>query len=401
MEYRFSDRITGLKPSAVREILKSTSDPEVISFAAGNPAPESFPVEDVRRIAGEILDEQPITALQYGITEGYAPLIAKLKELTKKRNNIGTEKDSLIVTSGATQVMELLTKVLCNEGDIVLCEDPSFIGSLNCFRSYNCVLKGIPIEDDGLDVNALEEALKQDKDHKIKFLYTIPNFQNPGGVTLSWEKRKKIYELACEYDFIIMEDNPYGTIRVSGKDVPAIKTLDKEGRVMYAGTFSKIISPGLRVGYAVGPKEILAKMIVGKQTEDVHTPMFNQMLVYRWLTECNLEDHIKRNQGIYRKKLNLMCDLIDSELGDAVSYVHPEGGLFIWCKLDDKLDMIEFCQKAVEAKVAVVPGTAFLADQSQKTQYIRLNFSTPTDQEITEGMKRLGRVAKEMLNESK
>lgn len=399
MEYRFSDRISGLKPSAVREILKYTSDPEVISFAAGNPAPESFPVEAVRKVAGEILDEQPITALQYGITEGYAPLIDKLKELLKKRNNIGAVQDDLIVTSGATQVMELLTKVLCNEGDVVLSEDPSFIGSLNCFRSYNAVLKGIPIEDDGLDVNVLEEVLKADTDHKIKFLYTIPNFQNPGGVTLSWEKRKRIYELACEYDFIIMEDNPYGTLRVAGKDVPAIKTLDKDGRVMYAGTFSKIISPGIRVGYACGPKEILAKMTVGKQTEDVHTAMFNQMLVYRWLTEYNLEDHLKRNQGIYRKKLNLMCDLIDKELGDVVTYVRPEGGLFVWCKLDDRIDMMEFCSRAVqEKKVAIVPGTAFLTDPNATTQYVRLNFSTPTDQEVIEGMNRLGKLAKEMLN---
>ena len=358
MEYKFSDRIAGLKPSAVREILKSTSDPEVISFAAGNPAPESFPVDAIRKVSAEIFDEQPITALQYGITEGYAPLVEKLTEIMKERNHIGTDNDSLIVTSGATQVMELLTKSLCNEGDVIACEDPSFIGSLNCFRSYNCSLAGVPIEADGIDTNALEETLKNDTDHRIKFLYTIPNFQNPGGVTMSWEKRKKVYELACQYDIIVLEDNPYGTIRVAGDDVPAIKTLDTEGRVVYAGTFSKIISPGIRVGYAVGPKEILAKMTVGKQTEDVHTAMFNQMLVYRWLCEYNLEEHLSNNQAIYRKKLNLMCDCIDSELGDAVTYVRPEGGLFIWCRLDDRIDMLEFCKRAVEKKVAVVPGTA-------------------------------------------
>lgn len=401
MEYKFSDRIAGLKPSAVREILKSTSDPEVISFAAGNPAPESFPVDAIRKVSAEIFDEQPITALQYGITEGYAPLVEKLTEIMKERNHIGTDNDSLIVTSGATQVMELLTKSLCNEGDVIACEDPSFIGSLNCFRSYNCSLAGVPIEADGIDTNALEETLKNDTDHRIKFLYTIPNFQNPGGVTMSWEKRKKVYELACQYDIIVLEDNPYGTIRVAGDDVPAIKTLDTEDRVVYAGTFSKIISPGIRVGYAVGPKEILAKMTVGKQTEDVHTAMFNQMLVYRWLCEYNLEEHLSNNQAIYRKKLNLMCDCIDSELGDAVTYVRPEGGLFIWCRLDDRIDMLEFCKRAVEKKVAVVPGTAFLTDTAGTTPYVRVNFSTPTDEDIVEGVKRLGQVAKEMLAESK
>lgn len=297
--------------------------------------------------------------------------------------------------------MELLTKSLCNEGDVIACEDPSFIGSLNCFRSYNCSLAGVPIEADGIDTNALEETLKNDTDHRIKFLYTIPNFQNPGGVTMSWEKRKKVYELACQYDIIVLEDNPYGTIRVAGDDVPAIKTLDTEGRVVYAGTFSKIISPGIRVGYAVGPKEILAKMTVGKQTEDVHTAMFNQMLVYRWLCEYNLEEHLSNNQAIYRKKLNLMCDCIDSELGDAVTYVRPEGGLFIWCRLDDRIDMLEFCKRAVEKKVAVVPGTAFLTDTAGTTPYVRVNFSTPTDEDIVEGVKRLGQVAKEMLAESK
>ena len=401
MEYKFSDRIAGLKPSAVREILKSTSDPEVISFAAGNPAPESFPVDAIRKVSAEIFDEQPITALQYGITEGYAPLVEKLTEIMKERNHIGTDNDSLIVTSGATQVMELLTKSLCNEGDVIACEDPSFIGSLNCFRSYNCSLAGVPSEADGIDTNALEETLKNDTDHRIKFLYTIPNFQNPGGVTMSWEKRKKVYELACQYDIIVLEDNPYGTIRVAGDDVPAIKTLDTEGRVVYAGTFSKIISPGIRVGYAVGPKEILAKMTVGKQTEDVHTAMFNQMLVYRWPCEYNLEEHLSNNQAIYRKKLNLMCDCIDSELGDAVTYVRPEGGLFIWCRLDDRIDMLEFCKRAVEKKVAVVPGTAFLTDTAGTTPYVRVNFSTPTDEDIVEGVKRLGQVAKEMLAESK
>ena len=383
MEYKFSDKIAALKPSAVREILKSTSDPEVISLAAGNPAPEAFPVEDIRKIGQEILENEPILALQYGVTEGYQPLIDELKAMLKRRLNIGKDFDQLIVTSGATQIMELLTKVLCNEGDSIAVEDPSFIGSLNAFRSYGVNLRGVPVDADGINIEALEETLKSDD--KIRFLYTIPNFQNPAGCTMSLGKRKAVYDLACKYDIIVLEDNPYGDLRVAGEDLPCIKSFDEEGRVVYAGTFSKVIAPGIRVGYASGPAPILAKMTVG--------------IVYHWLQEYDLEAHVEKMHGIYRKKLNLMCDLIDSELGDYVTYVRPEGGLFVWCKLDDRLPMMDFCAKAVEKKVAVVPGTAFLADPEGSTQYIRLNFSTPTDEDIEKGLKLLGEVAREMIGE--
>lgn len=394
MEYTFSNKISGLKPSAVREILKSTADPEVISFAAGNPAPEAFPVDAVKRIAHDIFEDETILALQYGVTEGYGPLIDELTALVKRRLNIGREGDALIVTSGATQVMELMTKVLCNEGDTVITEEPSFIGSLNCFRSYGCHLAGVPVEADGMDVDALEDVLNANP--KARFIYTIPNFQNPSGATMSAAKRQKLYDIACKHNVMVLEDNPYGDLRVSGEDVPTIKSMDTEGRVVYAGTFSKVISPGIRVGYVVGPAEVIAKMTVGKQTEDVHTAMFAQLLVYHWLQEYDYDEHVAHMRTIYAKKLNLMCDLIDSELGDAVTYVRPEGGLFIWCRLADDLDMMTFCANAVKKKVAVVPGTAFLTDPSATTPYIRLNFSTPTDDDIIKGMKLLGQVVREM-----
>lgn len=397
MQYKFSDKIASLKPSAVREILKSTADPEVIALAAGNPAPEAFPVDDVKRIASEVMEQETILALQYGVTEGYQPLIDELKAMLQRRLGLGKDFDELIVTSGATQVMELLTKVLCNEGDSVAVEDPSFIGSLNAFRSYGANLKGVPIDDDGINIEALEKTLQSDD--RIRFLYVIPNFQNPSGCTMSLAKRKAVYDLACRYDILILEDNPYGDLRVEGEDLPCIKSFDTEGRVIYAGTFSKVISPGIRVGYTLGPAPVLAKMTVGKQTEDVHNVMFSQLLVYHWLKECDIEAHIQKMQAIYRKKRDLMCGLIDSELGDYVTYVRPEGGLFVWCKLDDRLPMMEFCRKAVEKKVAVVPGTAFLSDPEGTTQYIRLNYSTPTDDEIERGVKLLGEVAREMTGE--
>lgn len=393
MDYTFSDKISSLQPSAIREILKATADPAIIPLAAGNPAPDAFPVEEVQKISAEILAEEPITALQYGVTEGYQPLRDELKSWLARRERIGRDFDDLLVVSGATQIMDLTTKVLCNEGDTVICEEPSFIGSLNCFRSYGCKLKGVPIEADGMDVDALEEALKTTEN--AKFIYTIPNFQNPAGATMSLAKRKRLYELAVKYNKIILEDNPYGDLRVAGEPLPTIKSMDTEGIVIYAGSFSKILSPGLRVAYCVGPKPILAKMTVGKQASDVHTPCLNQMIVYRWLRDYDVEAHIKKIQGIYRKKLNLMCDCIDKELGDFVEYVRPEGGLFIWCKLPDDVDMLDFVQRAVKKKVAVVPGNAFLMNDTDKTQYIRLNFSTPSDEKIAAGIKLLGEVAKE------
>lgn len=393
MDYTFSDKISSLQPSAIREILKATADPAIIPLAAGNPAPDAFPVEEVQKISAEILAEEPITALQYGVTEGYQPLRDELKSWLARREKIGRDFDDLLVVSGATQIMDLTTKVLCNEGDTVICEEPSFIGSLNCFRSYGCKLKGVPVEADGMDVDALEEALKTTEN--AKFIYTIPNFQNPAGATMSLAKRKRLYELAVKYNKIILEDNPYGDLRVAGEPLPTIKSMDTEGIVVYAGSFSKILSPGLRVAYCVGPKPILAKMTVGKQASDVHTPCLNQMIVYKWLRDYDVEAHIKKIQGIYRKKLNLMCDCIDKELGDFVEYVRPEGGLFIWCKLPDDVDMLDFVQRAVKKKVAVVPGNAFLMNDTDKTQYIRLNFSTPSDEKIAAGIKLLGEVAKE------
>lgn len=385
--YVFSDKIANLKPSLIREILKSTSDPETISLAAGNPAPDAFPVESISKIAADIFREDPIGALQYGITEGYQPLIDELKIYLKNKYQMGADYDSLIITSGATQIMELLTKVLCNEGDFVACEDPSFIGSLNCFRSYGTKLCGVPMEEDGIDVKALEALFESNS--KVKFLYTIPNFQNPTGYTMSLEKRKRVYELASKYDVIVLEDNPYGDLRTSGTDLPTIKSFDTEGRVVYAGTFSKLIAPGIRVGYVLAPSALIAKMTVGKQTEDVHTAMFNQMLVYRWMKENDINEHIKKMQAIYRGKLDVMCNALD-EYCPKLKYKRPEGGMFVWCRLPDGINMMDFCRKAAENKVAVVPGIAFLPDETQDTQCIRLNFSTPTDEDMVKGIKILG-----------
>lgn len=392
MDYFFSNRISSLKPSAIREILKATADPAIVPFAAGNPAPEAFPVEEVRKISEDIFANRPIEVLQYGVTEGYEPLRKRISEYMKQKHNVGTEDDNIIITSGAQQVMDLATKALCNEDDVIICECPSFIGSLNCFRSYKTRLCGVEVEADGINIEKLEQTLKTEKN--VRFIYTIPNFQNPSGATMSLEKRKAVLALAEKYNVLILEDNPYGDLRVSGEDIPTIKSMDKNGIVIYAGSFSKILAPGIRVGYAIANKEILAKMTVGKQGGDVHTTMFCQALVDEWMDKYNFEKHIEKICGIYKGKLDLMCSLIDSEIGDFFEYNKPEGGLFIWCKLPDSVNMLDFCQKGVENKVAVVPGSAFMVTENDKTNCIRLNFSTPTDENIVRGMKILGEVKK-------
>ncbi|HXK83571.1 MAG TPA: PLP-dependent aminotransferase family protein, partial [Clostridiales bacterium] len=328
--------------------------------------------------------------LQYGVTEGYLPLRERISEDLKARFNIGREFDEIIITAGAQQVVDLAAKVFLNEGDTVICESPSFIGSLNCFRSYNACLKGIPVESDGMDIELLEKALETEKN--VKMIYTIPNFQNPSGYTMSLEKRKALYELALKHNVIILEDNPYGELRYTGEDLPSIKSFDDEGIVIYAGSFSKVLSPGLRVGYSVSPAEITAKMTVGKQASDVHSPMICQMIVDRWLAECDTAEHIGFIRSVYSRKLNLMCDCLDSEISGFISYVRPLGGLFIWCELDRNINMLDFCKAAAAENVAVVPGTAFMASESDRTNCFRLNFSTPTDEQIVEGVKILKKV---------
>lgn len=394
MEYIFSDRISSLQPSAIREILKATADPAIIPFAAGNPDTAAFPVEDVRAIAAQILENDPITALQYGVTEGYAPLRTRVSDYMKEKHNIGRAFDSLIITSGAQQVMDLATKALCNFGDTVICETPSFIGSLNCFRSYGVQLRGVPVEADGMNMEILEQKLKENKN--VRFIYTIPNFQNPSGATMSLEKRKRLYALAKAYNVLILEDNPYGELRVKGEHLPSIKSFDEDGIVLYAGSFSKIFAPGVRVAYVIAPSPIVAKMTVGKQASDVHTPVLNQMLVERWMATTDFEAHIEKIRGIYRRKLNLMCDLIDEKLSGFVEYVRPEGGMFVWCKLPERVDMMDFCNKAVQNKVAVVPGSAFTVEDGETSDCIRLNFTTPSDERIKEGMEILGKLKDEV-----
>ncbi len=394
MNYKISDKFVNMKPSAIREIFKSLGKPGCISFAAGNPSPESFPVEDIKRIAADILTQEPITALQYGITEGYPKLRELVSKRLKRLYNIGTEEDDTIIVTGGQQGIELTCKVMCNEGDVVICENPSFIGALNAFRSLGAELKGVPLKDDGIDLEALEATLKANP--RAKLLYLIPSFQNPAGITSTLENRKAVYELARKYDIVIIEDNPYGDLRFEGENIPAYKSFDVDGRVVYCGSFSKILSSGMRVGTLTANKELVSKIVVAKQVEDVHTNVFFQMVCARYMTECDLEAHIEKIRALYRHKSSLMLKALDEYMPADVKFTRPQGGIFLWCSLPEWYELSEFVKRCSEKNVFVVPGTAFLPDESEPTRSFRLNYSMPSDEEIERGIKLLAQVVEEM-----
>ena len=395
MEYKFSERVLTLKPSAIREIFKYAADPTYISLSAGNPAPAAFPVKPLAEISAKLMAENPILALQYSTTEGYTPLRDHLRAYMREKHNTGRDFDDILITSGAQQIMDLFTKSILNEGETVLTEAPSFIGTLNDFRSYRAKLVGIPMDTDGMNMEALEKALQTEKN--VKFIYTIPNFQNPSGITMSLEKRKKLYDLAKQYGVMILEDNPYGDLRYAGEALPTIKSFDEEGIVLYAGSFSKVISPGMRVGYAIGPKPVLAKMTVCKQGQDVHTNIWSQVLCHRFMTEYDYEAHLDGLRALYTRKRAFLLDLMEKNLAPHITWDPFDGGLFAWCHLPAGVDMQAFVQKALEKKVCVVPGTAFLTDENEPCDAFRINFSTPTDEQLQKGIELLGEAVREML----
>ena len=394
MNYNFSDKISSLKPSAIREILKYASNSDIIPFAAGNPAAESFPVEDMKRISDRIYSTMAAPALQYGITEGYTPLRDKLKKRLSEKEGIVREFDDLIITSGAQQGIDLAAKVICNEHDTIVVENPSFIGALNAFRANGANIVGVELCDDGVDIEKLEKAFKES--HNPKIFYVIPNFQNPAGITTSMEKRRAIYDLCVKYGVIILEDDPYGPLRFAGTAVPSIKSLDTEGIVIYMNTFSKIISAGIRIGSMLAPKDIIAKVTVAKQVNDVNSNQFFQMLIDEFLSEKDLDEHLEYIRGIYRKKCAIMAKGLDEHVKGLAKYTVPEGGLFMWCDMG-KGDGAELAKVAIANGLAVVPGSAFLPVEGGLSTAIRINYSTPSDEGIEKGCEILGRSMREYL----
>ena len=363
MNFTISNRMSGVEGSAIREILKLASDPNIISFGGGNPAADAFPIREIAEIANRALAEQPVSMLQYSLSEGYPPLREALGAFLRKNDGIGRESDRILIVSGSQQAADLATKALVNEGDAVLVEEPSFVGCLNCFRTYGAKLAGVPMDEDGVNLAALEEAMAREKN--VRFFYTIPNFQNPTGITMSYEKRKRVYELAQKYGVVILEDNPYGELRFAGEPVPAIKTLDTDGRVIYCGSFSKVMAPAFRVAFLCADEGLMGPLVVGKQCADVHTNVLFQHICAEYLTKYDYAAHI------------------------------AEGGLFISCTLPDGADAAEFVAEGIRRGVACVPGFAFMTDQKKPSSFFRMNFSTPTDEQIEKGVRILGRLTHE------
>lgn len=394
MEFRYSDKVLGMRPSIIRELLKQMSDPSLISFAGGNPAADSFPVADIRAFSDKLLETDPVGMLQYSVTEGYGPLREACRDFANRKWPVVKKCDEVIITSGSQQVIEFMAKLLCNEGDVVAVEEPAFLGAYNSMRSFGAVLRGVPLQPDGVDLEALEAAFAAGP--KPKFFYCIPNFQNPTGYTTSAAKRKAIYELAVKYGVPVLEDDPYGALRISGEDVPPIKHFDETGAVVYAGSFSKILCPGMRLAYCAGQPEFITKMVTAKQGSDVHTNVWAQRVCERMLRETDMNAHIARLQAIYREKANHMMAQLDERLSGAVSYVRPEGGMFIWAKLPDEVPAGEFARRCLEKKLAVVPGSAFYTDSAVDQPFVRLNFSTPTKEQIDRGVAVMAEVLAEM-----
>lgn len=389
-------RAKPLKASGIREMFKLMADPQVISLAGGSPDPELFPSEFLAEISAEILRTNGKKALAYGTTDGYAPLKDALKKRTEQISSFSDE-DKIIITTGAQQAIDLAARVLVEDDEYVVVEAPSFVGTLNALRSVRARLIGVDMKKDGMDMAELENVLKS---NKVKLIYTIPNFQNPTGITMSLEKREKMLALAKKYDCLILEDNPYGDLRFAGDSVPTIKSLDSEGRVIYVGSLSKILSPGLRIGYLVCRGELCDKIEIVKQVNDVHTPCLTQMMATEFLNRYDVDKHIKKACEVYGRKCRFMLSCMEKYFPKSVTWTKPEGGLFILVYCPESIDAAKLSMEAVQKyKVAFVPCNNFATDIDAKTSSFRLNYSTMPEEKIEEGIRAVGTLLKEKIGE--
>lgn len=393
MALNYAKRMDNIKASEIRELLKLTQRPEVISFAGGLPAPELFPVEELKRVAKEVLEENGTAALQYGPTEGYEPLREKIVERMKKVN-VDVSVDNILVTSGSQQGLDFAARIFINPGDVIICESPSYLGAINAFKAYEPKFVEVETDDDGMIMEDLEKALKENDN--AKFIYVIPDFQNPSGKTWSEERRKKLVELANKYNVAILEDNPYGELRFEGEFLPAVKHYDTEGRVIFLGTFSKIFCPGLRLGWVAADKEVLNKFIMVKQGADLQSSTISQMEVAKFLEIYDIEEHIEKLKKVYKKRKDLMIKTMEEEFPEGVKFTNPEGGLFTWVVLPEHINARELAVKALEKNVAFVPGGSFFPNGGNENTF-RMNYSNMDEERIVEGVKRLGEVLREAI----
>ena len=375
----FAHRFDNVSGSAIREIFKIIAQPGMISFAGGNPSLNALPDKLVSELAVDVLAQNGKAILQYGATEGYAPFLESLRAYVA--DMLKCEIPAVLPVTGSTQAMDLLCKAMIDPGDTILVENPSFLGNLQCMKLYQANLVPVESDGDGLLTDDLEAKIRQ---YHPKMLYTIPTFQNPSGKTLPADRRKRIAELANEYHVVVAEDDPYRDLRYTGSPLPSIKSFDTDGWVVFLGSFSKIISPGLRVGYVAGDPAIIRKCTVGKQSTDVHTANLNQAIVDQFIRRNLLPGHIASICAEYGKKMKLMLDQLSAFPG-GVSFTKPEGGLFIWAELPENISALDLLNKAIEKKVAFVPGTHFCVGGGHENT-LRLNFSNSTEEQIITGM---------------
>lgn len=391
MENLFADRMNKVHKSFIREILKVTEDPNIISFGGGLPNPKSFPVTEIKEAVSKVLSENGEEILQYSTTEGYLPLREYIAQRYAKEG-LNVHADEILITNGSQQGIDLISKVFLNKGDKILVENPTYLAAIQSFGLFEPEFKSVPLLEDGVDINAFKNMLDE---NKIKLFYSVTNFQNPTGITYSKEKRQQVTEIIQNTDTIFVEDNPYGEIRFMGEDIAPVKSYLEDGILL--GSFSKIVSPGMRLGWIVANKEIMDKIIIAKQASDLHSNYFTQRVVYQYLTDNDVDEHIEKIKKMYKKQRNLMIKMIEKHFPENVKYTKPEGGMFLWVTLPEGLSSMDLFELAIKENVAFVPGKAFFADGSGDNT-LRLNFSNSNEEKIEEGIKRLGKAIYELMD---
>lgn len=386
---KFSSRVPADGTDAVGSILKAAADPRIISFAGGLPAPELFPVTEMKAAVERAFDKHGRELMQYGAAKGVPALREWALHHVAEKEGVHGELENVLITTGSEQALDLVGKALVDPGDVVLVEQPTYLCAVDVFKSYGAHLVSVAMDDNGMRTDALEETLKAHPGSKL--LYTVPNFQNPTGRTIPLERRQKMAELAAKYDLTILEDNPYGEIRFAGQHVPAVKSFDHDGHVCYMGTFSKTLAPGFRLGWIVADKQIIDKLTVLKQSADLHTDNLAQYATVEYVQNNDLDAHVKDISALYSKRKQLMIDGIKKYFPAAVKYTNPEGGMFLWVEVPGVDDTVAVFKECLKNNVAFVPGDPFFAGKPQPGAF-RLNYSNMAEDQIEEGLKRLGEV---------
>ncbi len=395
MKLQFARRMSHIKASEIREILKVTEQDDVISFAGGLPAPELFPINEINEVNQIVLKEAGTKALQYTTTEGYAPLREWIAKRMNERLNTAFDKDNILITHGSQQGLDLSGKVFLDEGDVVLCESPTYLAAISAFRAYGCRFIEVLTDDDGMVMDELEDVLNNTPN--IKLIYVIPTFQNPTGRTWTLDRRKKLAELSSKYGIAVIEDNPYGELRFEGESLPSIKSFDTVGNILCTGSFSKIFCPGFRIGWIAGDKDIIHKYVLVKQGADLQCNTIAQMTITEYLKRYDIDKHIGKIVEVYKKRRDVAVECIECYFPDGIKVTRPEGGLFTWIELPEELSAREVLEKCLEKKIAFVPGGSFFPNENKENTF-RINYSNMPEDRIEKGLKIIGEVVKEYIS---